>query len=148
MKKEGFSNMKSKIRNLMMIVAMACMCVCMSGESVKAAAYSVTGEMIIVKGLTCVDDEGARKKESDKDAQVKPNNGLPLYVGKYLSVYVVLKNPGYNVRATDGVTCMSDEKLFLEYYNSQISTSRVYYLAASVYPNDAAFGTFKYTLTP
>lgn len=127
---------------------MACLCVCMSSESVKAAGYSVTGDFYIYKSLTSRDDEGAYKAHIPAAAQIKPNNGAGAY-RNYVSVYLVYKASSQNVRVTNGSMCSSDELLYQSYLSTQTSTSRVYYLAASMYPSATAnFGTFKYTLTP
>lgn len=130
-----------------MVVTMACLCVCMSSQSVKAAGYSVTGDFYISKGFTTTDNEGAYKQHIPAAAQIKPNNGAGAY-RNYVSVYVVYKDNG-NIRATNGLTCSSDELLYQSYLSTQTSTSRVYYLAASMAPSATAnFGTFKYMLTP
>ena len=127
---------------------MACFCVCMLSQSVKAAGYYVTGDFYIVKNLTTTDNEGAYKQYIPAAAQIKPNNGSGAYTN-YVSVYVVYKTSSQNVRATNGTTCSSDERLYQSYLSTQTSTSRVYYLAASMAPSATGnFGKFKYTLTP
>lgn len=140
--------MKPIVKKLMMTIMVACMCVCMCQERVQA---SVTSEdtMLVYRGQSNYGTKPYyRTSMNDYDALVYPNNGVSAY-SNYVNVHLVRKDSGAINHCTESEICSSNRVIELSYYAGKITTSKPYYLAASLFPSaTVSYKYFTYRMIP